>query len=90
MSTNRGAFTGRVRPVVAMTAAALLGLGISACGSASQVIGCAQYATQAASLAAEISQATQENDQAKIQDATTRLQALVDEATKAGCADIGN
>lgn len=67
-----------------------LPLGLSACGSASQVIGCAQYATQAASLAADISQATQDQDQAKLQELTTRLQSLVDEASKAGCADIGN
>ena len=71
-------------------AAVALALGLSACGGASQVIGCAQYATQAASLAADISKATQDKDEAALQDLTTRLQALVDEATKAGCADIGN
>ena len=76
--------------IAAASAAATIALGLSACGSASQVIGCAQYATQAASLASDISQATSDQDQAKLQDLTAQLQALVDEATKAGCTDLGN
>lgn len=78
------------RGLVGASLAVSLGLALAACGGASQVIGCAQYATKAASLAADIGQATSDQDQARLQDLTTQLQALVDEATKAGCADIGN